>query len=483
MTTPHEALVALLAEVEHDPSRHARLVLGAHLYPWQEGVCSEIEARLARGERRIRVLIRASHNAGKSYLAAVLLLWFLSTRPGSRGITTAGKWAQVLDVLWPEVRALYDKSLLGRLSFGRCLTDRIEFSPVWFATGAASDKPETLEGQHSLVGACRFIDEAKAVEDSTFTSTDGLLASAEVLDVWTSTAGVTAGKFYRRDVVDGEDDVVRRRIDIDQCIREGIVGAAAWKAERLKDWGANSIEYRSRAMCEYVSDAEDVAYPSAWIERAMSSGFSVAGALVGGLDPAGSTAGDASALALVAGPDAEGRFECRSVTSWRVADTQESKGKVLFLAREAGARTIACDVIGLGKGLADSLRMDFPGVVEFRASDRASQPDRFANAKAEQSWRLRELLEHGAIALPKNEALRREMLAERYQVTPQGKIKVIDGPDSPDHLDSLLVALSVAAGGKSFTPDDISAPERPDYWATPTGAGAWDPPRVGSEPW
>jgi phage terminase large subunit len=469
----HEDLVALLAETADDPGAHARLVLGVELYAWQQDVCSDVAARLARGERLIKILVRAAHGSGKSYLAACLLLWFMSTRPGSRGITTAAKWAQVLDVLWPEVRALYDKSLLGRLSFGRCLTDRIEFSPVWFATGASSDMPQTLEGQHSLVGACRFIDEAKSVPDSTYTSTDGLLASAEVLDVWTSTAGTTQGKFYRRDVID-TDDVIRRRIDIDQCIREGIIGAEAWKAERLKDWGANSIEFRSRAMCDYVSDAEDVVYPSAWIERAMSPGFNVSGVPVGGLDPAGSTAGDASALALVAGPDTDGRFECRSVTSWHAPDTQESKGRALLILRDAGAVTLACDVIGLGKGLSDSLRQDFPGVVEFRASDRAVQADRFANAKAEQSWQLRSLLETGKIALPKNEALRREMLAERYQVTPAGKIKVIDGADSPDHLDALLIALSIAAGGRSFTLADVSGDGgRGDYWASPP---AWNAP-------
>lgn len=486
VSTPREDLIALLAETADDPGKHARLVCGVELYPWQEDVCSDIAARYARGERRIRVLIRASHNAGKSFLAAVLLLWFMSTRPGSRGITTASKWAQVLDVLWPEVRALYDRSLLGRLSFGRCLTDRIEFSPVWFATGASSDKPETLEGQHSLVGACRFIDEAKSVPDSTYTSTDGLLASAETLDVWTSTAGTTQGKFYRRDVID-TDDVIRRVIDIDQCIREGIVGAEAWKAERLKDWGISSIEYRSRALCEFVSDAEDVAYPSAWIERAMNAGFTVPGVPVGGLDPAGSTAGDATACAIVAGPDEADRFEVRSVTSWRVADTQESRGRALLILRDAGAVTLAVDVIGLGKGLADSIRTDLPGVSEFRSSDRAEQTDRFFNRKAEASWFLRGLLETGKVALPKNEALKREMLGVRYLVTPAGKIRIVDPSDSPDLLDSVLIALSVASGSRTFLPSDVGGDgdraafmtlaemDRLSTWGNPPSRGfAWD---------
>jgi len=389
-------------------------------------------------------------------------------------MTLAPKWQQILDVIWPEVRRLYDASLLGRMSFGRCLTDRVEFGPTWFATGAASDKPETLEGQHSLVGAIRIVDEAKAVEDSTFTSTDGLLASAESFDLWISTAGTTQGKFYRRDVVDG-DDVIRRKLTVDDLIREGVPGATEWKLERLKDWGENSVEFRSRAMAEYVSDAEDALYPASWIERAMDAGFRINAAPVCGVDPAGSVAGDATAVALVAGPDDVGRFEVRSVTGWRVADTQVSKGKILLLAREAGARRIACDAIGLGKGLSDSLAQDFKSVLEFRASSAAKGTDRFVNRKGEVSWTLRGLLEAGKLALPKDDALRREMLGVRYQITPAGKVKVIDPPDSPDRLDAVLVALASATQIEQFaTFIPFEKPQRSEFY-TPQ---RWHPRRM-----
>jgi hypothetical protein len=56
------------------------------------------------------------------------------------------------------------------------------------------------------------------------------------------------------------------------------------------------------------------------------------------------------------------------------------------------------------------------------------------------------------------------------------------GPDWREGAhDDLVLGASLACwwaekGGRTFLPDDISAPERPDYWSTPSGGGAWDPP-------
>lgn len=467
-------LVALLAETADNPTAHAELVQGIRLYPWQREITDEVARRLQRGERRIRVLVRASHNAGKSFLSACLLLWFMSTRPSSRGLVLGPKWQVLTDVLFGEIRKLHAASLLGRMSFGRCTVDRITFDEAtWFATAAASDQPATLEGQHSLVGAIRIIDEGRAVADEVYTATEGILASRESFDLWISTAGVTAGRFYRRDVVD-QDDVIRRIITINDCIREGVPGAIEWREERLRDWGEGSIEYRSRALAEYVSDAEDALYRTEWIERAMGAGFTVGGAPVCGLDPAGSVSGDATAFCVLSGPDEAGRFEVRSVTSWHVADTQESKGRALLLLRDAGASSLTVDVIGLGKGLKDSLAQDFRSCSEFRSSDRAEEPDRFQNCKAEVSWRLRGLLEGGKIALPKHDGLRRELLVMKYAITPQGRIRVQDPSDSPDLVDALLIALAGQRGTGEFMasigdPAVYAADER-------EGAGPGDPP-------
>lgn len=454
MTTARD-LAALIAGVHDDPAGFFRLVLKVEPRLWQAKNLAEIGARLRAGEKHIRYTGRCCHGAGKTMEAAGLGIWWTCTRPGCRGVTLATTWTGVADLLWVEIAKQYRGSLLAAAGVGRLLDTSLTFGDGWDLTGLSSNENETinLEGRHGAA-ALRIVDEARSVRPAALESTEGLLDAPSTLDIWITVPSIPSGPFFDRDMK-GED-VIRSIVTIDDLIAEGLPGKAEWRAARLAEWGEQSPEYQSRCLARYVSDGEGALYPFAWIERATQAGAPIDMTPVAGLDVAGSTAGDASALALLAGPSEDGRYELKLVSSWHERDTQATRGKALMLARAAGAVVLAVDVVGLGKGVADSIRTDFPGVVEFRASDRAQEPDRFQNRKAEIAWTLRGLLESGLFRLPKHDGLRRDLLAMRYVITPQGRIKVVDPPDSPDHLDALLIALSVAAGGRSFTLDDVS---------------------------
>jgi phage terminase large subunit len=483
-------IVALLAEVHDDPAAFWRLVLRGEPRRWQAAVCEEIRLRLEAGERHLSVLIRSCHGAGKTTLAVVLSLWWTATRPHSRGLTTAPTWAAVEGVFWIELARLFSGSLLARAGFGRLLTTELSFEPGWDLVGLSTDHPVNLEGRHSPTAAVRVVDEAKAVEGAVFESTEALLDAPETLDVWISTPSIPSGPFFDRDVK-GRADVIRSVVTINDLIAEGLPGKADWQASRLAEWGENSPEYQSRAMARYMNDAEGALFPFAWVERAMAADFDVPLVPVAGLDVAGSVAGDETALALLAGPDVLGRCHVRSVTSWRVRDTQESKGRALALVREAGANVLAVDVVGLGKGVADSIRQDFPGVSEFRASDRAEDPERFTNLKAETAWKLRGLLEAGRIRLPQSATLKAQLLGMRYAITPQGKIRVVDPPDSPDLVDSVLIALAgqrsdveflAVFGGRLVYAEDEDEDEGHGP-GDPLPRGTWDDPPSDDAGW
>lgn len=451
-------LAALLAEVHDDPAAFWRLVIRGEPRQWQEAVCEEIRVRLAAGEKHIRVLCRTAHGSGKTTLAAVFGVWWTATRPLSRGITTAPTWQAVEGVLWKEVARLYGGSLLASAGVGTLLQTSLSFGVAWDLEGLSTDHAVNLEGRHGAA-AVRIVDEAKAVEAAVIESTEALLDAPETLDVWISTPSIPSGPFWARDVKGGQD-VIRAVVTIDDLIAEGLPGKAEWKTARAAEWGVNSPEYESRCMARYVSDGEGALYPFAWVERAMAADFDVNMIPVAGLDVAGSVAGDETALALLAGPNDLGHMQVVSVTGWHERDTQASKGKALRLCLDAGAKVLCVDVVGLGKGVADSIRQDFPGVSEFRASDRPEDPTRFQNVKAETAWKLRSLLEAGLIRLPKaglfrGSKLKEQLLSMKYVVTPQGRIKVTDPADSPDLVDSVLIALAVAVGGRSFTMADI----------------------------
>jgi len=408
-------------------------------------VLREIGDRLRAGEKHVRFLGRTCHGSGKTYLAAGLGLFWTATRPGSRGLTLATSWTGVSDLLWVEIAKLYRASLLAKAGIGRLLDTSLTFGDAWDLVGLSSDQSVNLEGRHGDA-ALRIVDEAKSARPDVIESTEGLLDAPETLDIFISVPSIPSGPFFTRDMKGGRD-IVRAVVTIDDLIAEGLPGKAEWKAARLAEWGSNSPEFESRCMARYISDAEGALFPFAWVERAMAANFDVPLVPVTGLDVAGSVAGDETALALLAGPDDLGRYHVLSVTGWHERDTQESKGRALHLVHAAGAKVLAVDVVGIGKGLSDSIRREFRGVTEFRASDKARATERFMNLKAEIAWKLRGLLEAGLIRLPQSATLRAQLVAMQYEITTAGKIKVVDPNDSPDYVDAVLIALSRAGAG------------------------------------
>lgn len=450
------ALVDLLAMAHNDPALFATGVLRVErLRAWQARYCGEITGRLNGGERHLKALLRTCHGAGKTFFAAMILLWFMTTRHNARGLTTAPTWSGVEGLLWPEIAKLYNGSLLRPLGLGRLMQTKLDYGKTWYAVGASSDRPENLEGHHSDTAAIRIVDEAKAVPNSVFVATDGLLNAPESLDLWISTPSVEAGEFFERDENGGES-VLRAAVDVDQLISDETMdererlGYLSWKNEKLKSWGLDSAEFQSRIMAKYIDNSEGALFPSSWIERAMQQEFDVETPRVAGLDPAGSVDGDQSALAVASMRDDINRVRVFSVTGWHERDTMVSKSKALSAAHDMRAR-LRIDSVGLGKGVADAARQNNLGVVveDYRASDKAREPERFSNRKAEDAWALRILLEQNLVRLPVDDKLRGQMRAMKYEILATGKLRVVDPADSPDLADAVIIATAAPRFGYS----------------------------------
>lgn len=459
------ALEADLAEIfvacHDDPALFATAVLKAQLKGWQRKALNRIRRRLLSGRRHVEVLCRCCHGAGKTYLAAILVLWYVSTRPGARCLTTGPSWSAVENYLWPEIRALYNGSLLGALRLGEMLDTRWKVSgDTWYAVGAASDQPENLEGHHSPSAALRVVDEAKAVEDGIFDSTAGMLDAPETLDVWISTPSIEAGRFWSRDTKAGPG-VIRAVVTVDDLVSdpestpEQRAAKAAWKDKCARDWGVGSELFQARCMARYLQNAEGALFPGAWLAGATSASWAKSGDPVLGLDCAGSEDGDESTIMARYGPDTEGRGVSEILDAWRERDTTLTVGRALKWARERKAVRTRVDVIGLGKGIHDSLAIEAPAE-EYRASDPARDKGRFTNRKAEDAWALRSALEAGTERLTGPPALLERLVEQarsmRYEITRDGRIRVVDPTPSPDLVDAWIISRAPARPSGAFTP-------------------------------
>jgi hypothetical protein len=444
-----ESLGRLLRATRNRPDVFITTILGVkQLRSWQLDICRRITAQLEGGNKRVRVVVRTAHGSGKTFLAAALLIWWLSTRRDSRVLTTAPSWSMVEDLLWRLIGQLYSKSLLKTLRIGRLLNTRLDFGGTWFAVGASSDRPENLEGHHSPFSAARFVDEAKSVPESVFVSTEGLLNSAESFDCWISTPSIEEGSFYRRDMSD-DANLIRAVVTIDDLIADPLIsesernGYRAWKREMGEVWGAGSSQYEARVNARYIPDsASQTVFQSGWLEVAMKRSLRVDHRVVAGFDPAGSVDGDQSAVCVVAGPDRLGRYEVKSIAAWHERDTTLSAGRAIAIAREANASVLRVDVVGIGKGIADAIRASGFPVEEYRSSDKAHNSERFFNRKAEDAWFARELFENGRIKIPDDRRFKSQLTTVKYRIDQSGKLRTVDPTDSPDLVDAFIIATA-----------------------------------------
>ena len=116
------------------------------------------------------------------------------------------------------------------------------------------------------------------------------------------------------------------------------------------------------------------------------------------------------------------------------------------------------DVIGLGGGVVDRLVEQHLPVVGVNVAERASEPERFANVRAEAFWYLRTLFERGAIMIPDSDNLILQLTSLKYKiVNSNGQIRLEEKEEmkkrlgvSPDLADSLMLACYEKPQGEAF---------------------------------
>lgn len=338
-----------------------------------------------------RVCIRSPHGAGKSAIVSVLTLWFALTRDAVGAdwkiATTAGGWQQLEQYLWPEIHKWAGKlrwEKLGRPPFKpnkELLRLNIHLESG-HAFAVASNRPDRIEGAHAD-SLLFVIDEAKAVQPSTFDAIEGAFASGTgtVFGLVTSTPGPPMGRFY--DIHDGKPGLTKwwtRHITIDEVVAAGR-NNWEWVEEHRLLWGGTSAPFFNRVLGEFHADDETAIIPWSWVEAAITRfedhnarashtpSDSDFWALPDKLDRIGvdvaRTGGDKTCLAFIAGDRVvDLRFERNTMIDQTAAMVET------YLDENPGAVAIV-DADGLGVGVFDILRRDGYNALPFHASGEA----------------------------------------------------------------------------------------------------------------
>ena len=130
-------------------------------------------------------------------------------------------------------------------------------------------------------------------------------------------------------------------------------------------------------------------------------------------------------------------------------DTMMFTGEILTKAKKEGVkdRDIFIDLVGIGRGAHDRLKEQKGEIQGVGGADSASDPDRFANLRAEMYWRSREWILNGGKLL--NDPDWNQLLNIKYKVDSSGRLKIIskeemlrDGIDSPDIADAFAMTFA-----------------------------------------
>jgi hypothetical protein len=96
-----------LASIVADPVRFARGLLRVDLLSAQEMILRSVAMAS-------RTAVKACHASGKTFLAAIAVLWWITRHRDGTVITTAPTWTQVERLLWGETHKLLGREVLSK---------------------------------------------------------------------------------------------------------------------------------------------------------------------------------------------------------------------------------------------------------------------------------------------------------------------------------------------------------------------------------
>ena len=450
-----------------DPIGFCRDVLGFKAWsedaPDQPGLTPRQCEILTAATTERRITIKSGHGTGKSFVLAILTVWWTLAREGLV-VTTASTWEQVERVLWREIKKLVSGALV-KLP-GEVFNTEYRISPEWYAIGLSTNNPTAFQGSHHS-DLLVLVDEAPGVGEEIHEAIASLAVGEQNLIVMVGNPTSASGTFYESFRKSGWHRIHMSCLDHPNVLlgREVIPGAVTriWVEEAEQKWGKDSPIFASRVLGEFPTGGSNTVIPVGWCDRAMDVPryLSAKTEKLESLDPVIVAVdiaryGDNKCVLCVRKGDT-----VMELRSWGQLSTMETVGLIVQAHQEWDAQQIVVDEVGLGAGVLDRLlEQDLPAY-GYHSGRTASGKTLFRNRRSEMWWIFRELMEKDEIRLPADEDLRADLIAPLYSINSTGRIEVerkeemkSRGVESPDFADAVIMAWSVEPWQIAAQPGD-----------------------------
>jgi hypothetical protein len=459
-----------LIDYRDDPVGFVKTVLGEHLWSTQRRI-----AEAVRDHRRVAV--PSCHDAGKSFLAARIAAWWISTAvPGDAFVvTSAPTEAQVKAILWREINKAHKK---GRLPGKVNLTEwYLGNEVVAIGRKPASGDMTGFQGIHAKRVLVIF-DEACGIPkplwegaDSLITNDDShILAIGNPDDPASHFAKVCKpGSGWEVIPIDALETPNFTGEEIPTYLSSLLI-SKTWVAEKALDWGEASPIYQAKVRGKFSETSVDGLIKGSKLREAVERGAArladnlpLIHPVELGVDVAGG--GDETVIYARCGRLAW------LVEAFREPDAMRMVGRIVEAARRLKATKIKIDAAAMGWGPADRLKeikasdpdpeirklfakIEISAVLVGLPPKSAQAKARFLNKKAEFYWGLRDRIEAGELDLVPDALTQQQLMDLRYFNNSRGLLQMESKDDmfkrglsSPDRAEALMLA---------FSTDDIS---------------------------
>lgn len=418
---------------------------GRQLYSYQEDI---MNALVEHG----RVAARGTRGLGKTAVLSILVHWFICTRDEEnfKIPTIAENWTQLKKYLWPEIHLWASRLRWDVMGVKPYIPNKeLQVTAIKRRLGEAlavtSNKHGRTEGAHAA-NMLYVFDESKLIPDGIFDSAEGAMSNAfahgyEAYAITVSSPGAPAGRFYDiHDRKPGLENWYPIHVTIEDCIREGAV-PEEWPKQMAHLWGGtDSPRYRNDVLGEFAEENTDGVISIAAVERAMKRGEQRKVEAKIATEKQGPTS---------LGFDVSDGGRDQSVVAWKIddpryygigridrmdetPDSMKSTGHVVGITNKFPNVWVIVDANAVGGPVAKRLREQQKNVVSFVAQHKSYKRTKdglygFADKRSEAWWKMRErldILEGEDVCLPYNNDLLAELIAPKFTIQSNGKIRV-----------------------------------------------------------
>lgn len=417
-----------------DPVGYARDILQAEPDKWQSDALQSIVSNQ-------RLAVASGHGVGKTACIAMLIHWFMSTRPNPQIVVTANTEPQLSGKTWREL-AKWHQRALNKDWFDLTATRfSLKASPqTWFAQAQpwSEQRAEAFAGTHEdhvLI----IMDEASAIADVIWDVCEGAMTTAGARWVAFGNPTRNTGRFRE---CWGRFRHRWQTLQVDS--RTAKAADQAQIKQWLDDYGEDSDFFRVRVKGEFPRSGSNQLISSEDVQSAVERlGATIGNQLapvVLGVDVA-RFGDDSTCIAWRQGRQAE------IVKRLRGADTMAVSGCVADMIKKYNPQLVTIDEGGLGAGVVDRLRELGYKVsgVNFGAS--AEDQKMYRNKRAEMWGRMRDWLKIGHV--PDDKELQQDLIGPEYFYHSTGSIQLESKDDmkrrgqaSPDAADALALTFA-----------------------------------------